>query len=155
MLQKTSHYMRQANLIGGEWVDADSGATLDVTNPANGQTIGTVPKSGTAETRRAIEAAEKAFKSWKKTSANERSKLLRRLHDLLRPGGRIVAEVGAPGSETRVISAQISHGDDHTDWFPWAVVGADGIRVAARSAGVDLRSIRRSGDRWFATLQRP
>ena len=83
MLQKTSHYMRQANLIGGEWVDADSGATLDVTNPANGQTIGTVPKSGTAETRRAIEAAEKAFKSWKKTSANERSKLLRRLHDLI------------------------------------------------------------------------
>ncbi|MVA97339.1 succinate-semialdehyde dehydrogenase [Nitratireductor sp. CAU 1489] len=83
MLQKTSHYMRQANLIGGEWVDADSGATLDVTNPANGQTIGTVPKSGTAETRRAIEAAEKAFQSWKKTSANERSKLLRRLHDLI------------------------------------------------------------------------
>lgn len=83
MLQKTSHYMRQANLIGGEWVDADSGATLDVTNPANGQTIGTVPKSGKAETRRAIEAAEKAFQSWKKTSANERSKLLRRLHDLI------------------------------------------------------------------------
>ncbi|MEP4562028.1 MAG: NAD-dependent succinate-semialdehyde dehydrogenase [Nitratireductor sp.] len=83
MLQKTSHYMRQANLIGGEWVDADSGATLDVTNPANGQTIGTVPKSGKAETRRAIEAAEKAFQSWRKTSANERSKLLRRLHDLI------------------------------------------------------------------------
>jgi succinate-semialdehyde dehydrogenase/glutarate-semialdehyde dehydrogenase len=83
MLQKTSHYMRQANLIGGEWVDADSGATLDVTNPANGQAIGTVPKSGKAETRRAIEAAEKAFQSWRKTSANERSKLLRRLHDLI------------------------------------------------------------------------
>ncbi|MDE0802982.1 MAG: class I SAM-dependent methyltransferase [Acidimicrobiales bacterium] len=81
--------------------------------------------------------------------------LLRRLRDLLRPGGRIVAEVGAPGSETRIISAQISHGDDQTDWFPWAVVGADGIRIAARSAEIDLRSIRRSGDRWFATLQRP
>ena len=46
MLQKTSHFMRQANLIGGEWVQADSGATIDVTNPATGLKIGTVPKSG-------------------------------------------------------------------------------------------------------------
>lgn len=81
--------------------------------------------------------------------------LLRRLHALLRPGGRIVAEVGAPGSETRVIQARISHGDASTQWFPWAVVGADGIRDAAAAAEVDLLSIRRSGDRWFATLQRP
>ena len=58
MLQKTSHFMRQANLIGGEWVQADSGATIDVTNPATGLKIGTVPKSGKAETRRAIEAAD-------------------------------------------------------------------------------------------------
>ena len=62
MLQKTSHFMRQANLIGGEWVQADSGATIDVTNPATGLKIGTVPKSGKAETRRAIEAAEEAFR---------------------------------------------------------------------------------------------
>ncbi|PSM17946.1 MULTISPECIES: NAD-dependent succinate-semialdehyde dehydrogenase [Nitratireductor] len=93
MLQKTSHYMRQANLIDGEWVQADSGATLDVTNPANGLTIGTVPKSGTAETRRAIEAAEKAFQPWKKTSANERSKLLRRLHDLILENQDALAEL--------------------------------------------------------------
>ncbi len=58
MLQKTSHFMRQANLIGGEWVQADSGATIDVINPATGLKIGTVPKSGKAETRRAIEAAD-------------------------------------------------------------------------------------------------
>ena len=61
MLQKSSHFMREANLIGGEWVQADSGETIDVTNPANGLTIGTVPKSGAAETRRAIEAAHEAF----------------------------------------------------------------------------------------------
>lgn len=81
--------------------------------------------------------------------------LLRRLRSLLRPGGRIVAEVGAPGSETRKIRARISHGDAQTDWFPWAVVGPDGIRIAATAAEVDLLSIRRSGHRWFATLQRP
>ncbi|APH72161.1 NAD-dependent succinate-semialdehyde dehydrogenase [Aquibium oceanicum] len=83
MLQKTSHYMRQANLIGGEWVQADSGATIDVTNPANGLKIGTVPKSGKAETKRAIEAAAEAFKTFRKTSALDRSKMLRRLHDAI------------------------------------------------------------------------
>ncbi len=58
MLQKSSHFMRQANLVGGEWVQADSGATIDVINPATGLKIGTVPKSGKAETRRAIASAE-------------------------------------------------------------------------------------------------
>ncbi|RTL98609.1 MAG: aldehyde dehydrogenase family protein, partial [Hyphomicrobiales bacterium] len=83
MLQKTSHFMRQANLINGEWVQADSGQTIDVNNPATGLKIGTVPKAGKAETRRAIEAAEEAFKSWRKTTALERSKLLRKLHDAM------------------------------------------------------------------------
>ena len=68
MLQKTSHFLRQANLIGGEWVQADSGATIDVINPATGLKIGTVPKSGKAETRRAIEAADAAFQTWRKTT---------------------------------------------------------------------------------------
>jgi len=83
MLQKFSQFMREANLIGGEWVQADSGKTIDVTNPANGQVIGTVPNSGAAETRRAIEAAHQAFHGWKKTSALERSRLLRKLHDAI------------------------------------------------------------------------
>jgi succinate-semialdehyde dehydrogenase/glutarate-semialdehyde dehydrogenase len=93
MLQKTSHYMRQANLIGGEWVQADSGATIDVINPATGLKIGTVPKAGKAETRRAIEAAEQAFKSWRKTTALERSKLLRKLHDAIMDNQDVLAEL--------------------------------------------------------------
>ncbi len=93
MLQKTSHYMRQANLIGGEWVQADSGATIDVTNPATTLKIGTVPKSGRAETRRAIEAAQTAFQSFRKTSALERSKLLRKLHDAIMDNQDALAEL--------------------------------------------------------------
>lgn len=80
--------------------------------------------------------------------------LLDRLRELLRPGGRVVAEVGEPGSETERIRARISIGDDTTDWFPWAVVGADGIAEAARLAELDLRSVQQSNGRWFATLQR-
>lgn len=83
MLQKSNQFMREANLIDGEWVQADSGATLDVINPATGLKMGTVPKAGAAETRRAIEAADRAFKTFRKTSALERSKLLRKLHDAI------------------------------------------------------------------------
>ncbi|MBX3577190.1 MAG: NAD-dependent succinate-semialdehyde dehydrogenase [Rhizobiaceae bacterium] len=93
MLQKTSHFMRQANLINGEWVQADSGATIDVTNPATGLKLGTVPKSGKAETRRAIEAAESAFQTWRKTSALERSNLLRKLHQAIMDNQQPLAEL--------------------------------------------------------------
>ncbi|GAA4115486.1 NAD-dependent succinate-semialdehyde dehydrogenase [Aminobacter aganoensis] len=93
MLQKASQFMRQANLINGEWVQADSGKTIDVINPATGLKIGTVPKSGGAETRRAIEAANEAFKSFRKTSALERSKLLRKLHDAIMDNQDSLAEL--------------------------------------------------------------
>ena len=93
MLQKTSHFMRQANLINGEWVQADSGKTIDVINPATGLKIGTVPRSGGAETRRAIEAANEAFKTYRKTSALERSKLLRKLHDAIMDNQDALAEL--------------------------------------------------------------
>ena len=78
MLRKTSPYMRQANLFGGDWVRADSGATIDVVNPATGLQLGTVPKSGRAETRGAIEAADGAFGPWKKTSVLDRHRGLAR-----------------------------------------------------------------------------
>ena len=93
MLQKYSQFMREANLIGGEWVQADSGATIDVINPATGLKIGTVPKSGRAETKRAIEAANATFLSYRKTSALERSKLLRKLHDAIMDNQDSLAEL--------------------------------------------------------------
>ncbi|WP_173931539.1 NAD-dependent succinate-semialdehyde dehydrogenase [Chelativorans sp. Marseille-P2723] len=93
MLKKTSHFIREANFIGGAWVEADSGATISVNNPANGQLIGTVPKSGRVETRRAIQAAEEAFHSWKRTSADHRAKLLRRLHDVIMDNQDALAEL--------------------------------------------------------------
>ncbi|RUM99625.1 NAD-dependent succinate-semialdehyde dehydrogenase [Pseudaminobacter arsenicus] len=93
MLQKTSHFMREANLIDGAWVQADSGKTIDVINPATGLRLGTVPRAGGAETRRAIEAAHTAFQSFRKTSALERSKLLRKLHDAIMDNQDALAEL--------------------------------------------------------------
>ncbi|MFZ1814666.1 MAG: NAD-dependent succinate-semialdehyde dehydrogenase [Rhizobiaceae bacterium] len=83
MLANSDAFKREANLIGGQWVQADSGETLKVNNPATGEIIGTVPRSGKAETARAIAAAAKAFETFRKTSALDRSKMLRRLHDVI------------------------------------------------------------------------
>ena len=68
-------FRRQQILVGGAWVDADSGETIAVTNPATGGTLGTVPKGGVAETRRAIAAAQDAFAKFSRTTANERAKI--------------------------------------------------------------------------------
>jgi succinate-semialdehyde dehydrogenase/glutarate-semialdehyde dehydrogenase len=80
---KDPDLLRQQNLINGTWVDADSGKTVTVRNPANGEVVGTVPAMGGAETRRAIEAAFRAQKAWRKLTAKERQKPLRKLFDLM------------------------------------------------------------------------
>ena len=72
-------FLREANLIGGQWVGADSGETLAVTNPATGATVGHVPSVGAGETRRAIEAAQAAFEGWRRLTAAERADKLRKL----------------------------------------------------------------------------
>ncbi len=93
MLAISEQYKKQANFIGGEWVNADSGETLDVNNPATGEIIGTIPKSGKAETRRAIEAAQAAFLTFRKISALDRSKMLRRLHDVIMDNQESLAQL--------------------------------------------------------------
>jgi len=75
--------IKQAILIDGEWLDAESGETIDVTNPATGETIGTVPNAGREETRRAIEAAQNRFETFRKTSALERAQLLQNMHKVI------------------------------------------------------------------------
>jgi len=78
-----SKLFRQQCYVNGQWADADSGETIDVTNPVDGSVIGTIPKMGAAETRRAIEAAEVAQKEWRKLTGKERAKILRTWHDLM------------------------------------------------------------------------
>ena len=107
MLNRMNQFMRESNLIGGQWVAADSGATIDVINPATGQAIGTVPKSGTAETRRAVEAAHEAFLSYSKTTAAQRATWLRKLHDAIMDNQDSLAELltseqGKPFAESKM-----------------------------------------------------
>ncbi|MGD9744713.1 MAG: aldehyde dehydrogenase family protein, partial [Dongiaceae bacterium] len=80
---KDPRLFRQQGYINGKWADADSGATIDVTNPATGETLGTIPKMGAAETRRAIEAANAAWGPWRKKTAKERATILRKWFNLM------------------------------------------------------------------------
>ncbi|MCB8882285.1 aldehyde dehydrogenase family protein, partial [Acidisoma cellulosilytica] len=80
---KDASLLRQANLLDGKWVQADSGKTIAVTNPATGAVIGHVPAMETAETTRAIDAAYRAQKAWGAMLAKDRSAILRRLFNLM------------------------------------------------------------------------
>lgn len=110
---------RQQNYIGGDWIDADGGATAEVRNPANGELIGMVPNCGRAETARAIEAAAAAFESWRATTAKERATLMERLHDALMDNrddlGRLLTrEMGKPLAEA---TGEIAFGAGYIAWF--------------------------------------
>jgi succinate-semialdehyde dehydrogenase/glutarate-semialdehyde dehydrogenase len=112
-LMKTQAY------VNGQWIDADSGETMDVTNPATGEVVASVAKCGAAETRRAIEAAEKAQIDWRNTTAGERSKLLRRWFDLMMKHQEdlaqiLTAEQGKPLFEAR---GEIAYGASFIEWF--------------------------------------
>ena len=76
-------FLRQSAYVDGRWIAADSGETVAVSNPATNEVLGTVPNCGTAETARAIAAAENALPAWRARTAKERSKLLHVLADLV------------------------------------------------------------------------
>jgi succinate-semialdehyde dehydrogenase/glutarate-semialdehyde dehydrogenase len=111
--------LRTQAYVDGQWIDADSGDTLPVLNPATGETVATIAKCGTAETRRAIEAAERAFVGWSKTSANERAAILRKWFDLIMAAQEdlaqiMTAEQGKPLAESR---GEVAYGAGYVEWF--------------------------------------
>ena len=110
---------REQCYVDGAWVDADSRATTEVSDPASGEVIGTVPKLGATETRRAIEAADRAFKSWSRTTAKERAKILRKWFDLMMENQEDLAilmtrEQGKPLAESR---GEIAYGAAFVEWY--------------------------------------
>jgi succinate-semialdehyde dehydrogenase / glutarate-semialdehyde dehydrogenase len=116
---KDMSLFRQQCYINGEWVDADSKATLAVHNPADGQQLGTVPNMGAAETRRAIEAANAAWPAWRAKTAKERAACLRKWHDLMLANQEDLAvlmtvEQGKPLAESR---GEIAYGASFIEWF--------------------------------------
>ena len=116
---KDSRLFRQQCYINGQWRDALSGETLEVTNPANNEVIGSTPKMGAEETREAIAAASVALNTWKKTTAKERSERLRCWFDLMLEHKEDLAlimtlEQGKPLAESR---GEIVYAASFIEWF--------------------------------------
>lgn len=105
--------------VDGQWIDADSGETLAVQNPATGETVAEIARCGTAETRRAIEAAEKAQVGWRQKSAKERAAILRQWYVLMMDAQDdlaqiMTAEQGKPLAEAK---GEIAYGASYIEWF--------------------------------------
>ncbi|WP_028228351.1 NAD-dependent succinate-semialdehyde dehydrogenase [Paraburkholderia ferrariae] len=117
-LKDTSLLQNQA-FVEGVWQGAEDGATFDVTNPATGALIGTVPKMGAAETRRAIAAANAAWPAWRAKTAKERAAILRKWHDLMLENADDLAlilttEQGKPLAEAK---GEIGYAASFLEWF--------------------------------------
>jgi succinate-semialdehyde dehydrogenase/glutarate-semialdehyde dehydrogenase len=111
--------VKAACFIGGRWVAADEGAKITVRNPATGAELGTVPKMGRAETKRAIAAAEQAWPAWRSKLAKERAAILRKWFELMMANqddlARIMtAEQGKPLAESR---GEIAYAASFIEWF--------------------------------------
>ncbi|XP_054280197.1 glutarate-semialdehyde dehydrogenase [Macrosteles quadrilineatus] len=105
--------------INGKWVSAKSGKTFQVTNPATGQVIASVPDMDVTDTKVAIEAANEAFKTWGKTTAKERSVLLRKWYDAMVAHANdlaalVTAEAGKPLPEAL---GEVNYGNSFVEWF--------------------------------------
>ncbi len=110
---------RQQCYIDGAWADADSGGTIPVTNPADGSQLGTIPRMGADETRRAIEAANAAWPAWRKTTAKARAAILRKWYELMIENADDLARImtmeqGKPLAESK---GEIVYGASFIEWF--------------------------------------
>jgi len=127
---KDPSLLRQQCFIAGQWCDADGGATISVTNPATGETLGSVPKMGAAETRRAIEAANAAWPEWRKKPAKARASILRKWNDLILANADdlaalMTAEQGKPLAESK---GEITYAASFIEWF-----GEEAKRIAGET----------------------
>ena len=116
---KDPSLFRQRCYIDGAWADADDGGTIDVDNPADNSVIGTVPRMGAGETRRAIEAANDAYPDWRARTGKERAAILRRWYELVIENQEDLAvlmttEQGKPLAESM---GEIVYGASFIEWF--------------------------------------
>jgi succinate-semialdehyde dehydrogenase / glutarate-semialdehyde dehydrogenase len=131
-------YPNTSLFIDGAWSPAAAGRTIPVVNPANGEVIGTVAHAERADLDRALEAADKGFRGWRKVSAFERSKVMRKAADLLRQRADAIAplltmEQGKPQPEAKM---EVLAAADVIDWFAEEARRTYGRVIPARAEGV-------------------
>jgi succinate-semialdehyde dehydrogenase/glutarate-semialdehyde dehydrogenase len=133
-----SMYPNTLLFIHGAWTPAASGRSLPVVNPATGEQIGTVAHAERADLDRALEAADKGFKVWRKISAFERSKIMRRAANLLRERAEAVAPLltQEQGKTLGEAKGEVLAGADVIDWAAEEARRAYGRVIPSRAEGV-------------------
>ncbi|WP_059412079.1 NAD-dependent succinate-semialdehyde dehydrogenase [Cupriavidus basilensis] len=144
MQLKDSSLLRAQAFVGGQWQDADNGATFAVTNPADGALIGTVPLMGAAETRRAIEAARVAQAAWRRKTARERAQVIRAWYDLMIANADDLAvlmtsEQGKPLAEAR---GEALYAASFLEWFAEEAKRVNGDVLATPAADKRLLVVK-------------
>ncbi len=119
MKLKNQALFKQKCYINGKWCDADSAETIDVTNPATGEVIASVPKMGADETRTALTSAEEAQVGWRNMLAKDRANILRRWFELMMENQEDLAQLmtleqGKPLVESR---GEIAYAASFLEWF--------------------------------------
>ena len=116
---KDPELFREACYINGEWIGAGSNETIDVTNPATGTVLGTVPRMGTDETRLAIEAANDAYPAWRSKTAKERAVILRNWFDLMMENQEDLAQMmtAEQGKPLKEAMGEIVYAASFIEWF--------------------------------------
>lgn len=110
---------REQCYVNGQWIDADDKSVIKVDNPSKGEIIGSVPKFGAAETRRAIDAAEAAWAGWRALTPKERGACLIKWHDLIQENKQDLARIlsyeqGKPVAESL---GEIALGSSYIPWY--------------------------------------
>jgi succinate-semialdehyde dehydrogenase / glutarate-semialdehyde dehydrogenase len=130
--------------IAGRWQDGREGRTIDVTNPATGETLGRVAHATRPDLDRAIDAARDGFAVWSGMSAFERSKIMRAAAALLRTRAEETARTltmdeGKPLAESRL---EVNSCADLIDWFAEEARRTYGRLIPARSASVCQMAVK-------------
>ncbi|WP_411837751.1 NAD-dependent succinate-semialdehyde dehydrogenase [Paracoccus sp. ME4] len=130
--------------VAGDWVDADDGATFEVTNPARGDVIARVADLGRAETARAIDAAARTMKDWAARPAKERAQVMRKWFDLMMAnqddlGTILTAEQGKPLAEAK---GEIAYGASFVEWFGEEAKRVYGETIPGHAADKRISVIR-------------
>jgi len=141
---QNSDLIKNQAYVDGQWVSAASGRTLEVLDPATGERIGAVPDMSAAEASAAVEAADRAFASWKKTTAKQRAVLLRRWYELIMEHQETLAQIltseqGKPLSEAR---GEVAYGASFVEWFAEEAKRTYGEHIPSPSPSTRLVTIR-------------
>ena len=141
---KDAGLFRDACFIDGAWIGSSSGSSIAVDNPATGEIIGAVPSLGRAETRQAIDAADRAFQEWRKKTGKDRAAVLRKWFDLMMANQEDLAhlmtiEQGKPLTESR---GEVAYAASFLEWFGEEAKRVYGDTIPAHQADKRLVVIK-------------